>query len=43
MPNIKQFCREGILGEFIKGNYSDEDSDERDLEGIPFNDTQFSW
>ncbi|KAA6385271.1 MAG: hypothetical protein EZS28_019203 [Streblomastix strix] len=35
MSKLKEWCRIGKAGEFVKGNYSDIDSDESDLEGIP--------
>ncbi|KAA6368651.1 MAG: hypothetical protein EZS28_035822, partial [Streblomastix strix] len=35
MPNVIEWCRTGIDGEYVKGNYSDIDSDESELEGIP--------
>ncbi|KAA6357358.1 MAG: hypothetical protein EZS28_047115, partial [Streblomastix strix] len=34
MPIVIEWCRTGINGEYVKGNYSDIDSDESDLEGI---------
>ncbi|KAA6359460.1 MAG: hypothetical protein EZS28_045013, partial [Streblomastix strix] len=35
MTKLAGWCRYGQLGEFVKGNYSDADSDEADLQGIP--------
>ncbi|KAA6370623.1 MAG: hypothetical protein EZS28_033850, partial [Streblomastix strix] len=35
MTKVKEWCKQGTLGEFVKGNYSDETSDESELEGIP--------
>jgi hypothetical protein len=35
MVRITEWCKYGILGEHVKGNYSDTYSDERELEGIP--------
>ncbi|KAA6378675.1 MAG: hypothetical protein EZS28_025799, partial [Streblomastix strix] len=37
MSKIVEFCKYGILGEYVKGNYSDTYSDDKDLEGIPMN------
>ncbi|KAA6388137.1 MAG: hypothetical protein EZS28_016336 [Streblomastix strix] len=34
MPNIIQWCKSGIAGEYIKGNYSDRYSKFEDIEGI---------
>ncbi|KAA6402816.1 MAG: hypothetical protein EZS28_001656 [Streblomastix strix] len=42
MTKIVEFCKYGILGEYVKGNYSDTYSDENDLEGIPMNLTEFN-
>lgn len=42
MNKVKEWCRQGIKGEYAKGNYSEEDSDERDLEGFPQNINQFN-
>ncbi|KAA6353469.1 MAG: hypothetical protein EZS28_051004, partial [Streblomastix strix] len=41
MPKVVEWCKYGILGEYVKGNYSDTYSDERDLVGIPLNLTSF--
>ncbi|KAA6365045.1 MAG: hypothetical protein EZS28_039428 [Streblomastix strix] len=35
MKDVVEFCQYGILGEYVKGNYSDTYSDEIDLVGIP--------
>ncbi|KAA6388243.1 MAG: hypothetical protein EZS28_016231 [Streblomastix strix] len=35
MAKIEEFCKQGFLGEYIKGNYSDTYSDEQELVGIP--------
>ncbi|KAA6354881.1 MAG: hypothetical protein EZS28_049592, partial [Streblomastix strix] len=35
MTKVKEWCKKGTLGEFVKGNYNDETSDESELEGIP--------
>ncbi|KAA6401903.1 MAG: putative NEK protein kinase [Streblomastix strix] len=35
MTQIAEWCKYGILGEYVKGNYSDTYSYEKDLEGIP--------
>ncbi|KAA6369791.1 MAG: hypothetical protein EZS28_034682 [Streblomastix strix] len=37
MAKIVDFCQYRILGEYVKGNYSDTYSNENDLEGIPMN------
>ncbi|KAA6398836.1 MAG: hypothetical protein EZS28_005642 [Streblomastix strix] len=37
IPQVAELCQYGILGEYVKGNYSDTYSDENDLEGIPMN------
>ncbi|KAA6391529.1 MAG: hypothetical protein EZS28_012947 [Streblomastix strix] len=34
MPNIIQWCKSGVAGEYIKGNYSDRYSKFEDIEGI---------
>ncbi|KAA6377792.1 MAG: hypothetical protein EZS28_026681 [Streblomastix strix] len=41
MTKVVDFCQYGILGEYVKGNYSDVYSDENDLEGIPKNLNDF--
>ncbi|KAA6378991.1 MAG: hypothetical protein EZS28_025482, partial [Streblomastix strix] len=42
IPKVVEWCQYGILGEYVKGNYSDSYSDESDLEGIPMNITTFN-
>ncbi|KAA6376549.1 MAG: hypothetical protein EZS28_027922 [Streblomastix strix] len=42
MIQIEDFCQYGILGEYVKGNYSDRYSDEKDLEGIPLELSTFN-
>ncbi|KAA6393308.1 MAG: hypothetical protein EZS28_011161 [Streblomastix strix] len=42
MPKVVEWCQYGILGEYVKGNYSDKYSNETDLEGIPMDYGQFS-
>ncbi|KAA6386436.1 MAG: hypothetical protein EZS28_018036, partial [Streblomastix strix] len=42
MPNVIQWCRIGNAGECVKGNYSDIDSDESELEGIPVGYSKFN-
>ncbi|KAA6390278.1 MAG: hypothetical protein EZS28_014196 [Streblomastix strix] len=42
MTQIVEFCKYGILGEYVKGNYSDTYSDESDLEGIPMDLSTFN-
>ncbi|KAA6393538.1 MAG: hypothetical protein EZS28_010935 [Streblomastix strix] len=42
IPQGAELCKYGILGEYVKGNYSDTYSDESDLEGIPMNLTTFN-
>ncbi|KAA6378369.1 MAG: hypothetical protein EZS28_026105 [Streblomastix strix] len=41
MPSVIQWCKQGYAGEYVKGNYSDQFSDESDLEGIPTYYTAF--
>ncbi|KAA6356068.1 MAG: hypothetical protein EZS28_048405, partial [Streblomastix strix] len=41
MPKLASWCRYGSLGEFVKGNYSDETSAETDLQGIPVDYNSF--
>ncbi|KAA6375109.1 MAG: hypothetical protein EZS28_029364 [Streblomastix strix] len=41
MPQVIELCQQGILGEYVKGNYSDKYSDENDLVGIPVDSTTF--
>ncbi|KAA6356075.1 MAG: hypothetical protein EZS28_048398, partial [Streblomastix strix] len=40
---VIEWCQYGILGEFVKGNYSDTDSEENDLEGIPVDFYEFRY
>ncbi|KAA6390517.1 MAG: hypothetical protein EZS28_013955 [Streblomastix strix] len=35
MDKLQQWCEYGLLGEYVKGNYSDTDSNENDLQGYP--------
>ncbi|KAA6371469.1 MAG: hypothetical protein EZS28_033004, partial [Streblomastix strix] len=35
MNKLKDWCEYGLLGEYVKGNYSDTDSNENDLQGYP--------
>ncbi|KAA6373084.1 MAG: hypothetical protein EZS28_031389, partial [Streblomastix strix] len=42
MPNVIEWCRTGTSGEYVKGNYSDIDSDESELEGIPVGYSNFN-
>ncbi|KAA6383164.1 MAG: hypothetical protein EZS28_021309 [Streblomastix strix] len=42
MSQLKELCYYGIDGQYIKGNYSDTDSDEQDLEGIQMQFAQFN-
>ncbi|KAA6375985.1 MAG: hypothetical protein EZS28_028487, partial [Streblomastix strix] len=35
MKQVREWCRYGVKGEYVKGNYSDATSVETDLEGIP--------
>ncbi|KAA6370255.1 MAG: hypothetical protein EZS28_034218, partial [Streblomastix strix] len=41
MNYVKELCRLGLNGEYVKGNYSDIDSDESELEGIVMEIEQF--
>ncbi|KAA6357367.1 MAG: hypothetical protein EZS28_047106 [Streblomastix strix] len=41
MSKLKEWCRYGTAGEFVKGNYSDTDSNENELQGIPISFEQF--
>ncbi|KAA6374911.1 MAG: hypothetical protein EZS28_029562 [Streblomastix strix] len=43
MPKVVEWCKYGILGEFVKGNYSDTYSDENELLGIPKNLIDFYY
>jgi hypothetical protein len=38
---LKFFCRTGLFGEYVKGNYIDEVSNKNLLEGIPKSLTNF--
>ncbi|KAA6385930.1 MAG: hypothetical protein EZS28_018543 [Streblomastix strix] len=42
MNKLQQWCEYGLLGEYVKGNYSDTDSDENDLQGLPIDFILFS-
>ncbi|KAA6398713.1 MAG: hypothetical protein EZS28_005759 [Streblomastix strix] len=42
MPNIIQWCKSGVAGEYIKGNYSDKYSDFEDIEGISADQITFN-
>ncbi|KAA6379102.1 MAG: hypothetical protein EZS28_025370, partial [Streblomastix strix] len=42
MTKVVEWCQYGILGEYVKGNYSDRYSNENDLEGIPMNLSTFN-
>ncbi|KAA6400992.1 MAG: hypothetical protein EZS28_003485 [Streblomastix strix] len=42
MSKLQQWCEQGLLGEYVKGNYSDTDSDENDLQGLPIEANQFT-
>ncbi|KAA6365015.1 MAG: hypothetical protein EZS28_039458, partial [Streblomastix strix] len=42
MDKLQQWCEYGLLGEYVKGNYSDTDSDENDLQGLPIDFSQFA-
>ncbi|KAA6393977.1 MAG: hypothetical protein EZS28_010491 [Streblomastix strix] len=42
MTKVVEWCQYGILGEYVKGNYSDRYSNERDLEGIPMDLSTFN-
>ncbi|KAA6396994.1 MAG: hypothetical protein EZS28_007480 [Streblomastix strix] len=41
MDKLKDWCEYGLLGEYVKGNYSDTDSNENDLQGIPIDFNEF--
>ncbi|KAA6394043.1 MAG: hypothetical protein EZS28_010429 [Streblomastix strix] len=41
MTKVARWCRLGLLGEYVKGNYSDLTSAETDLQGMPFNREAF--
>ncbi|KAA6381943.1 MAG: hypothetical protein EZS28_022529, partial [Streblomastix strix] len=42
MSQLKEWCEYGLLGEYAKGNYSDTDSDENELQGLPIDFSQFA-
>ncbi|KAA6382435.1 MAG: hypothetical protein EZS28_022038 [Streblomastix strix] len=42
MSQLKEWCEYGLLGKYVKGNYSDTDSDENDLQGLPLDFSQFA-
>ncbi|KAA6397892.1 MAG: hypothetical protein EZS28_006579, partial [Streblomastix strix] len=42
MKQVIEFCKQGFLGEYVKGNYSDAYSDEHDLVGIPVDFSTFN-
>ncbi|KAA6382268.1 MAG: hypothetical protein EZS28_022206 [Streblomastix strix] len=42
MTNLIEWCREGIAGEYVKGNYNDRYSKFEDIEGISVNLTLFN-
>ncbi|KAA6374259.1 MAG: hypothetical protein EZS28_030214 [Streblomastix strix] len=42
MNQLKEWCEYGLLGEYVKGNYSDTDSDENDLQGLVLDFSQFA-
>ncbi|KAA6368956.1 MAG: hypothetical protein EZS28_035516, partial [Streblomastix strix] len=42
MNNVSEWCQYGILGEYVKGNYSDTYSNETDIEGIAMNMNTFN-
>ncbi|KAA6353332.1 MAG: hypothetical protein EZS28_051141, partial [Streblomastix strix] len=37
MSKLKEWCRYGTAGEYVKGNYSDTYSNQNELQGIPIN------
>ncbi|KAA6380206.1 MAG: hypothetical protein EZS28_024268, partial [Streblomastix strix] len=41
MAQVVELCQYGILGEYVKGNYSDTYSDENQLYGISLNSNEF--
>ncbi|KAA6377360.1 MAG: hypothetical protein EZS28_027113, partial [Streblomastix strix] len=41
MSKLKELCRIGIAGQYVKGNYSDGTSHQNELEGIPISFDQF--
>ncbi|KAA6373629.1 MAG: hypothetical protein EZS28_030844 [Streblomastix strix] len=42
MLNLQEWCEYGLLGEYVKGNYSDTVSDENELQGLPIDFSQFA-
>ncbi|KAA6370297.1 MAG: hypothetical protein EZS28_034176, partial [Streblomastix strix] len=42
MSQVKEWCQQGSKGEYVKGNYSDTENDDRDLEGVSMSYTQFN-
>ncbi|KAA6380362.1 MAG: hypothetical protein EZS28_024111, partial [Streblomastix strix] len=42
MDKLKDWCEYGLLGEYVKGNYSDTDSNENDLQGLQIDFYQFA-
>ncbi|KAA6390518.1 MAG: hypothetical protein EZS28_013956, partial [Streblomastix strix] len=42
MDKLKDWCEYGLLGEYVKGNYSDTDSIESDLQGLVLDFSQFT-
>ncbi|KAA6382407.1 MAG: hypothetical protein EZS28_022066 [Streblomastix strix] len=42
MSKLQEWCQYGNKGEFVKGNYSDQDSNENELEGVPIDFTTFN-
>ncbi|KAA6385405.1 MAG: hypothetical protein EZS28_019068 [Streblomastix strix] len=43
MSKLKEWCRYGTAGEYVKGNYSDAESNENELQGIPTRYDQFKY
>ncbi|KAA6385407.1 MAG: hypothetical protein EZS28_019067 [Streblomastix strix] len=41
MSKLKEWCRYGTAGEYVKGNYSDAYSNQNELQGIPISFEQF--
>ncbi|KAA6370463.1 MAG: hypothetical protein EZS28_034010, partial [Streblomastix strix] len=41
MSKLKEWCQYGTLGEYVKGNYSDDTSNEADLQGLVLDFNQF--
>ncbi|KAA6381789.1 MAG: hypothetical protein EZS28_022685 [Streblomastix strix] len=42
MTSVKEWCRTGIAGEYVKGNYSDGISIQSELQGISVDSTKFN-